>query len=74
MLFPVAWHQEYVLSPAVRVAGLLLSVPSSGSRHDSRAGHPALRYSSLTYGLYARSSRLAIRAPRAYAAIHWDGN
>jgi ubiquinone biosynthesis protein len=36
-----------------------------GSRHNSRAGHPASRRcSSLTYAPHARSSRLAIRAPR----------
>ena len=46
---------------------------NSGSRHDSRAGHPdSLRCSSLPYSRYARSSRLAIRAPRSgtYATIH----
>ncbi len=37
----------------------------SGSRHDSRAGHPASRRcSSLRYSRYPHSSRLAIRAPR----------
>ena len=37
----------------------------SGSRHNSRAGHPASRRcSSLRYSRYPRSSRLAIRAPR----------
>ena len=41
--------------------------------HNSRAGHPASRRcSSLTYAQYARSSRLAIRAPRSgtYASHH----
>ena len=34
--------------------------------HNSRAGHPGWRRcSSLTYSRYARSSRLAIRAPRS---------
>ena len=42
----------------------LVSRPS-GSRHNSRAGHPASRRcSSLRYARYPRSSRLAIRAPR----------
>jgi len=48
----------------------------SGSRHNSRAGHPAsLRCSSLRYSQYPRSSRLAIRAPRSgtYVTIHCDG-
>ena len=37
-----------------------------GSSPNSRAGHPGwLRGSSLTYAEYARSSRLAIRAPRS---------
>src|SRR4029077_18748490 len=48
----------------------------SGSRHNSRAGHPGwLRCSSLRYSRYPRSSRLAIRAPRSgtYATIHCDG-
>jgi len=36
------------------------------SQHNSRAGHPVRRRcSSLTYAPYARSSRLASRAPRA---------
>ena len=41
--------------------------------HNSRAGHPGWRRcSSLTYAQYARSSRLAIRAPRSgtYATHH----
>src|SRR5439155_8090502 len=39
---------------------------NSDSSHKSRAGHPGwLRCSSLTYSRYARSSRLAIRAPRS---------
>src|SRR6266513_4571890 len=45
----------------------------SDSSHNSRAGHPGwLRCSSLTYSRYARSSRLAIRAPRSgtYATNH----
>ena len=45
------------------------------SSHNSRAGHPGwLRCSSLTYSRYARSSRLAIRAPRSgtYATNHGD--
>src|SRR4029077_13591724 len=38
----------------------------SGSRHNSRAGHPGwLRCSSLRYSRYPRSSRVAIRAPRS---------
>ena len=42
----------------------LVSRPS-GSRHNSRAGHPASRRcSSFRYSRYPRSSRLAIRAPR----------
>ena len=41
------------------------SVPNRRSADIFPAGHPAsLRCSSLTYALYARSSRLAIRAPR----------
>src|SRR6266511_3760357 len=46
---------------------------NSDSSHNSRAGHPGwLRCSSLTYSRYARSSRLAIRAPRSgsYATYH----
>ena len=36
------------------------------SSHNSRAGHPGWRRcSSLTYAQYARSSRLASRAPRS---------
>ena len=47
----------------------LVSPPSASRVRDSspnsRAGHPASRRcSSLTYSRYARSSRLAIRAPR----------
>src|SRR5437773_514467 len=52
--------------------GLLVSC-NSDSSHNSRAGHPGwLRCSSLTYSRYARSSRLAIRAPRSgtYATNH----
>src|SRR5215210_4753911 len=51
---------------------LLVSRPH-GSRHNSRAGHPAWRRcSSFKYGQYPRSSRLATRAPRSgtYATIH----
>ena len=60
MLFPVAWHQEYVLSPAVRVAGLLLS--RSRDEHQSQAGkRPAKRG---TFGL-ARS-----RTPVARSLNH----
>ena len=53
----------------------LVSHPSSLSP-NSRAGHPAwLRCSSLKYSRYARSSRLASRAPRSgtSATNHWDG-
>src|SRR2546429_1455950 len=62
---------------------------NSDSSHNSRAGHPSstptrlprrgprgwLRCSSLTYSRYARSSRLAIRAPRSgtYATNHCYG-
>src|SRR5947208_9085948 len=49
---------------------------NSDSSHNSRAGHPGwLRCSSLTYSRYARSSRLAIRAPRSgtYATNHCYG-
>src|SRR5437773_3886243 len=49
---------------------------NSDSSHNSRAGHPGwLRCSSLTYFRYARSSRLAIRAPRSgtYATNHCYG-
>src|SRR5205809_5807939 len=62
---------------------------NSDSSHKSRAGHPSstptrlprwgprgwLRCSSLTYSRYARSSRLAIRAPRSgtYATNHCYG-
>src|SRR5436190_14658802 len=49
---------------------------NSDSSHNSRAGHPGwLRCSSLTYSRYARSSRLAIRAPRSgtYATNHYYG-
>ena len=44
--------------------------------HNSRAGHPVWpRRSSLTYAQYARSSRLASRAPRSgiHAANHAAG-
>ena len=53
---------------------MLVSRPS-GSRHNSRAGHPGwLRCSFLKYSRYSRSSRLASRAPRSgtYATIHRD--
>ena len=46
------------------------------SQHNSRAGHPAsLRCSSLTNSRFARSSRLAIRAPRSgtYVTNHAAG-
>jgi hypothetical protein len=46
------------------------------SRHNSRAGHPAWRRcSSLTNSRFARSSRLASRAPRSgiYATYHSVG-
>src|SRR5213594_2839531 len=49
---------------------------NSDSSHNSRAGHPGwLRCSSLTYSRYARSSRLAIRAPRSgtHATNHCYG-
>ena len=49
---------------------------NSDSSHDSRAGHPGwLRCSSLTYSRYARSSRLASRAPRSgtHATNHRSG-
>jgi len=55
-------------------SGKLVSGPS-GSRHNSRAGHPGWRRcSSLKYTPYSRSSRLASRAPRSgtYVTIHWD--
>ena len=45
----------------------------SDTRHNSRAAHPGcLRCSSLKYGQYSRSSRLAIRARRSatYATYH----
>src|SRR4051812_11910588 len=44
--------------------------------HNARAGHPGwLRCFSLTYDRYARSSRLAIRAPRpgTHASHHDSG-
>ena len=47
----------------------------SGSRHNSRAGHPGWRRcSALKYSRYSRASRLASRAPRSgtYATIRWD--
>ena len=58
-------HGRLVLPPVVASAAML--VPWNRDFSDnSRAGHPASRRcSSLTYGRYACSSRLAIRAPRS---------
>src|SRR5687768_1639605 len=53
------------LTPSYAAAGSLVSRIKDSSPH-SRAGHPGWRRcSSLTYHLYARSSRLASRAPRS---------
>src|SRR5690606_14947787 len=50
---------------AMDVGVSLVSRPASSS-HYSRAGHPVwLRCLSLAYSRYARSSRLASRAPRS---------
>src|SRR5712691_12018811 len=68
-----------ILPTAPRAGSLVghgLVSRNSDSSHDSRAGHPGwLRCSSLTYSRYARSSRLAIRAPRSgtYATNHCYG-
>src|SRR5205809_702839 len=70
----------FIASPAFTVVGnfslATLVSRNSDSSHNSRAGHPGwLRCSLLTYFRYARSSRLAIRAPRSgtYATNHCYG-
>jgi hypothetical protein len=67
--FPVSRPQTF--EPLLYGVGL---VPwNRDVSHNSRAGHPGWRRcSSLTYAQYARSSRLAIRAPRSgpYATHH----
>jgi hypothetical protein len=68
----------FVVPPFRKHASTLFSqlrlVPwNRDASHNSRAGPPgSLRCSFLTYAQYARSSRLAIRAPRSgtYATHH----
>src|SRR6476659_7133843 len=67
--FPAATTERPLWFSTIQSTGVL----NSDSTHNSRAGHPASRCcSSLTYAQYARSSRLAIRAPRSgtYARNH----
>ena len=65
-----AWSDE---SFAPRGEWFALVARISYSSSASRAGHPGgRRCSSLEYGRYARSSRLARRAPRS--EIHYSNS
>jgi hypothetical protein len=72
---PARYNGARARGACVKTGRTLVSC-NSDSSHNSRAGHPGwLRCSSLTYSRYARSSRLAIRAPRSgiYATTHCYG-
>src|SRR5947208_6556253 len=84
-----SWFDRLTTSVSRHIARKRPVSRNRDSSHKSRAGHPSStptrlprrgprgwrRCSSLTYSRYARSSRLAIRAPRSgtYATNHCYG-